>query len=147
MGAKGSKISSKEMEKIFDQFDADGSGAIDRLEIAKYMREHYPHIPLGIVDLFIYLADEDRSGEIDKNEFDTFYKIVQSTVSTDLTLPELMFNAASVAEKSKNISATTMVGILKCFGIFMSVDEIARKYGKSLDRETFIKLVTDQGLD
>lgn len=58
-----------------------------------------------------------------------------------------MFNAASVTEKSKNISATTMVGILKCFGIFMSVDEIARKYGKSLDRETFIKLVTDQGLD
>ena len=135
------------MEKIFAQFDADGSGAIDRLEIAKYMREHYPRIPLGIVDLFIYLADEDRSGEIDKNEFDTFYKIVQSTVSTDLTLPELMYNAASVTEKSKNISATTMVGILKCFGIFINTDEVNRKYGKSLDKDTFVRLVTDQGLD
>ncbi|CAL5976954.1 calmodulin-A-like_isoform X2 [Hexamita inflata] len=103
--------------KLFQQFDSDGSGMIDKREIALYMKEHYRHFPLSAIELLINLADKDGNGEIDKKEFGEFYKIVQAAVTvSDHNLKNIIYIATSVAENSTFISGTRMEQVMKVFG-------------------------------
>ncbi|CAL5976956.1 Calmodulin [Hexamita inflata] len=105
-------------KKIFEEFDSDGSGMIDSMEIASYMAEHYTTFPLEAVQLLISLADKDGNGEIDKKEFADFYKIVLAIVSSeDQGLKNVIYTATSVAENSPKISRKRMEQVLKSFGV------------------------------
>ncbi|CAL6071073.1 EF-hand_domain pair-containing protein [Hexamita inflata] len=134
----GGTSSKKEMSKIFQIIDLDSSGMIDRLEIAKYMKNNYPNFPIVVVDLFLMLADKDGNGQIDKKEFADFYKVVQASVATDMDLVDIVYTATSVSEGSENITNTRMVNVLRCLGVNVSKEELSNV---SFNKEDFQKEV------
>ncbi|CAL5987187.1 Calmodulin [Hexamita inflata] len=124
-------------KKIFEEFDTDGSGMIDSMEIASYMAEHYTNFPLEAVQLLISLADKDGNGEIDKKEFADFYKIILASVnSEEQGLRNVIYTATSVAENSDKISGKRMEQVLKCFGVKRQIDK------DSYDKAEFLQEIS-----
>ncbi|CAL5987097.1 Conserved_hypothetical protein [Hexamita inflata] len=124
-------------KKLFEEFDSDGSGMIDSMEIASYMAENYTGFPLEAVQLLITLADRDGNGEIDRKEFTDFYKIVLASVnSSDLGLKSVIYTATSVAENNSKISGKRMQQVQKCFGVNGQIDKT------SYDKAEFLQEIS-----
>eukprot|EP01129_Flabellula_baltica_P015110 TRINITY_DN747_c0_g1_i1.p1 TRINITY_DN747_c0_g1~~TRINITY_DN747_c0_g1_i1.p1 ORF type:complete len:219 (-),score=58.96 TRINITY_DN747_c0_g1_i1:105-761(-) len=68
-----------ESQRLFDQFDADNSGKIDREELTALIKEHMgPRVSNMIISRFvdanIDLGDQDDDGLIDREEFLIIFK-------------------------------------------------------------------------
>ncbi|CAL6115718.1 Calmodulin [Hexamita inflata] len=81
-----------DMEQLFKDFDINKSGTIDSLEIAQYMKQHYPQYPIQIISLLISLVDKNHNNLIDKEEFKQFYKIVQASIS-EIEIKQIIYAA------------------------------------------------------
>lgn len=57
------------MRQLFREFDKDGSGAIDRAELDAVFKELGKTMPQKDIDRIIELADKDKSGTLDYEEF------------------------------------------------------------------------------
>ena len=76
-----------DLRAIFDMYDEDGSGYLDRMEIYKALGcvagySAQTGLSLAELDKMIDEADEDGSGEIDKEEFVEMMSHVSQGVST-----------------------------------------------------------------
>ena len=61
--------SEEEIKEVFDQFDADGSGAIDKTEIKKVCEALGVDASASDIDDLIKSADADGDGKIQYAEF------------------------------------------------------------------------------
>jgi len=71
----------KALEEVFDQFDKDKSGQIDRSELKGALREYYNYIKEAADDAkldaevaeIIKMCDQSADGKIDKKEWFKFF--------------------------------------------------------------------------
>lgn len=61
--------SETEIKEVFDQFDADGSGAIDSSEIRKVCEALGVEVSQAEIDALIKEADDNGDGKIQFDEF------------------------------------------------------------------------------
>jgi hypothetical protein len=73
------------------------------------------------------LADKDGNGEIDKQEFGDFYKIVQASVKDDMDLKNIVYTATTVAQHGAQIQAEWMCKVMKCFGVIVTPKTLTKK--------------------
>lgn len=62
-----------ELREIFDYFDADNTGRIDRLEFGRLMDALGADAPTEELDMGFDLIDADDNGAIDFQEFSTWW--------------------------------------------------------------------------
>lgn len=58
-----------EYEALFNRYDLDGDGRIDREELREALRESSPEVPDDAVDGAMAALDDDGSGALDLEEF------------------------------------------------------------------------------
>ncbi|CAL5977058.1 EF-hand_domain pair [Hexamita inflata] len=119
-------------KKLFEEFDSDGSGMIDSMEIASYIAENYTGFPLEAVQLLITLADRDGEKRI--------HRFLQDCISKcKLVRPRVKkcnLHSYVVAENNSKISGKRMQQVLKCFGVNGQIDKT------SYDKAEFLKEIS-----
>ena len=85
--AAGGEDNSDELREVFSEFDSDGSGQLDRDEIAEAMQKALGSVGKKVteaeLDKMIGEMDEDGSGEIGFDEFAQWWASQASSSSTD----------------------------------------------------------------
>eukprot|EP01044_Picomonas_judraskeda_P012371 COSAG03_NODE_1766_length_3551_cov_9.381228_3_plen_294_part_00 len=85
--AGGGEDNSDELREVFSEFDSDGSGQLDRDEIAEAMQKALGSVGKKVteaeLDKMIGEMDEDGSGEIGFDEFAQWWASQASSSSTD----------------------------------------------------------------
>eukprot|EP01051_Picozoa_sp_SAG22_P013288 SAG22_NODE_1469_length_4347_cov_2.842279_1_plen_280_part_00 len=66
----------EQLGKLFDKYDADGSGALDKAEVRALLQSQGLCVTQEYLDGIIDAFDADRSGEIDRAEFDQLAQAV-----------------------------------------------------------------------
>ncbi|CAL6071037.1 EF-hand_domain [Hexamita inflata] len=127
-----------DMEQLFKDFDINKSGAIDSLEIAQYMKLHYPQYPVQIISLLISLVDKNHNNLIDKEEFKQFYKIVQASIS-ELEIKQIIYAAVSHATGSTLISCEKVSQVLNCLEV---IDPPSQFTQQSYNKDEFINEIS-----
>ena len=67
---------------LFDVIDQDKSGAIDKDELQRFLRDH--GLPKANIDAMMLAADDDRSGKIEFDEFRKRFENAHSTAKGDV---------------------------------------------------------------
>ncbi|CAL6116379.1 Calmodulin [Hexamita inflata] len=123
-----------DMEQLFKDFDINKSGTIDSLEIAQYMKQHYPQYPIQIISLLISLVDKNHNNLIDKEEFKQFYKIVQASIS-EIEIKQIIYAAVSHASGSTLISSEMVSQVLNCLEVIDAPSQLSQQ---SYNKDEFI---------
>ncbi len=57
------------MRRVFNSFDKDGNGKIDKYELQAAFKEMGKHFPPKEIERMIKIADKDNSGTLEYEEF------------------------------------------------------------------------------
>jgi Ca2+-binding EF-hand superfamily protein len=90
MAALGIDVSKEEANELFDEFDPDGSGTIDKLELFNVLRE-LGQVPSGgnpkekedFLEKNFALADTNGDGVVDFDEFAEFYALTMDAIEQE----------------------------------------------------------------
>lgn len=75
---------------LFDGVDTDGSGAVDRSELARLFEAVGVNANPAVVDAMMTIVDDNNSGKLSKKEFAQVVYIVQN-IGSSSSVPRIMF--------------------------------------------------------
>lgn len=70
------------LHRQFDEIDVSGNGSISALELKTLFEKLGKPVSLEVIENLVHLADTDNSGEIDWEEFEAIYKVVNESRNT-----------------------------------------------------------------
>mmetsp|Transcript_83458 Transcript_83458/g.194025 ORF Transcript_83458/g.194025 Transcript_83458/m.194025 type:complete len:488 (+) Transcript_83458:70-1533(+) len=74
----------REMDHIFDEIDVDGSGSLSVEEVKGYFKKTGRTVPDNQLRALIEMADEDKSGDLDREEFGILLSNIKDEGPVDL---------------------------------------------------------------
>ena len=74
------------IDQLFDMFDCDGNGTIDKAELKLAMEKHGLHPAIKEIDWLIKKVDKNGNGAVDKDEFGYLLQLFTKPIQDRPTL-------------------------------------------------------------